>query len=107
MFEYLMPLLVMPTYENTVLDQTVRWRWKGRSSMASRRGVPWGFQNRATMPSIFISTTSYRAFGVPGLGLKRGLADDLVIAPVCLRAGADGDARGSLLESRAPECGRN
>ena len=41
MFEYLMPLLVMPTYENTLLDQTYRAavRAADRIRQAARRAV--------------------------------------------------------------------
>ena len=33
------------------------------------------------MPSTPAMNYQYRAFGVPGLGFKRNLAEDLVIAP--------------------------
>ncbi|WP_295446814.1 glycoside hydrolase family 94 protein [uncultured Thiodictyon sp.] len=81
MFEYLMPLLVMPTYDNTLLDQTYRAAVAGQIAYGRARGVPWGVSESGynTVDTQF--NYQYRAFGVPGLGLKRGLADDLVIAP--------------------------
>jgi len=81
MFEYLMPLLVMPTYEDTLLDQTYKAAVEGQIAYGRKRGVPWGMSESGynTIDARF--NYQYRAFGVPGLGLKRGLADDLVIAP--------------------------
>src|SRR4030067_986730 len=81
MFEYLMPLLVMPTYENTLLDQTYKAVVARQIEYGKNRGVPWGISESGynTIGAYFNS--QYRAFGVPGLGLRRGLAGDLVIAP--------------------------
>ena len=42
MFEYLMPLLVMPTYENTLLDQTYKAVVRRQIDYGKQRGVPWG-----------------------------------------------------------------
>ena len=81
MFEYLMPLLVMPTYDNTLLDQTCRGAVARQIEYGSQRGVPWGISESAYNTVDAQLNYQYRAFGVPGLGLKRGLADDLVIAP--------------------------
>jgi cyclic beta-1,2-glucan synthetase len=81
MFEFLMPLLVMPTYENTLLDQTYRAVVKRQIGYGKQRGVPWGISESGYNTTDQHLTYQYRAFGVPGLGLKRGLADDLVIAP--------------------------
>jgi len=81
MFEYLMPLLVMPTYEDSLLDQTYRAAVERQAEYGRHRGVPWG-SSESGFNSIDVHLNyQYRAFGVPGLGLKRGLADDLVIAP--------------------------
>jgi cyclic beta-1,2-glucan synthetase len=81
MFEYLMPLLVMRRWRDTLLDQTyeavVRWQIQyGRE-----RGVPWGVSESAFNAKDVDLTYQYQAFGVPGLGLKRGLSQDIVIAP--------------------------
>ena len=81
MFEYLMPLLVMPTYEHTLLDQTYQAAVERQVEYGSKRGVPWGVSESGyNMIDVHLNF-QYRAFGVPGLGLKRGLAEDLVIAP--------------------------
>ena len=81
MFEYLMPLLVMPTFENTLLDQTYKAAVERQIEYGRQRGVPWGMSESGYNLVDVHHNYQYRAFGVPGLGLKRGLADDLVIAP--------------------------
>ena len=81
MFEYLMPLLVMPTYEDTLLDRTYRAAVEGQIAYGRNRGVPWGMSESGYNMVDVRLNYQYRAFGVPGLGLKRGLSDDLVIAP--------------------------
>ncbi|EPZ16054.1 NdvB [Thauera terpenica 58Eu] len=81
MFEYLMPMLVMPNYENTLLDQTCKAAVARQIEYGRQRGVPWGISESAYNTVDVHFNYQYRAFGVPGLGLKRGLADDLVIAP--------------------------
>jgi cellobiose phosphorylase len=81
MFEYLMPLLVMPTYENTLLDQTYKGVVRRQIKYGRQRRVPWGVSESGYNTVDQHLIYQYRAFGVPGLGLKRGLAEDLVIAP--------------------------
>lgn len=81
MFEYLMPLLVMPNYENTLLDRTYHAAVRRQIEYGRQRGVPWGISESGYNTIDQHRTYQYRAFGVPGLGLKRGLVDDLVIAP--------------------------
>ncbi len=81
MFEYLMPLLVMPTYENTLLDRTYKAVVRRQIDYGRQRGVPWGISESGYNATDVQLNYQYRAFGVPGLGLKRGLAEDLVIAP--------------------------
>jgi cellobiose phosphorylase len=81
MFEYLMPLLVMPNYENTLLDHTCKAAVQQQIEYGQLRGVPWGISESGYNRTDVQLNYQYRAFGVPGLGLKRGLAQDLVIAP--------------------------
>jgi cyclic beta-1,2-glucan synthetase len=81
MFEYLMPLLVMPTYEQTLLDQTYKSVVARQIEYGKKRSVPWGISECGYNAIDVHLNYQYRAFGVPGLGLKRGLAEDLVIAP--------------------------
>lgn len=81
MFEYLMPLLVMPTYDHTLIDQTYQAVVSRQIEYGRQRGVPWGVSESGYNAFDLKLNYQYRAFGVPGLGLKRGLADDVVIAP--------------------------
>jgi len=81
MFEYLMPLLVMPTYEHTLLDQTCKAVVARQIEYGKKRGSPWGSSESGYNAVDVHLNYQYRAFGVPGLGLKRGLAEDMVIAP--------------------------
>ena len=81
MFEYLMPLLVMPTFADTLLDQTANAAVKRQIEYAGQRGVPWGISECGYNTVDAALNYQYRAFGVPGLGLQRGLAEDVVIAP--------------------------
>ena len=87
MFEYLMPLVVMPSFRHTILDQTFHSVVGRQMEYGSQRRVPWGISESGYNATDIHLNYQYRAFGVPGLGLKRGLADDLVIAPyACMMA---------------------
>ena len=81
MFEYLMPRLIMPSYENTLLNQTCKAAVSRQIEYGRQRAVPWGISESCYNATDMHQVYQYRAFGVPGLGLKRGLAEDLVIAP--------------------------
>ncbi len=81
MFEYLMPLIVMPTYENTLLDQTNKMCVQRQIEYGNKHGLPWGISESGYNLVDAQLNYQYRAFGVPGLGFKRGLGDDLVTAP--------------------------
>jgi hypothetical protein len=81
MFEYLMPLLVMPSYENTLLDQTNKAVVQKQIEYGKKRSVPWGISESGYNMVDAHLNYQYRAFGVPGIGFKRGLGEDLVISP--------------------------
>jgi cyclic beta-1,2-glucan synthetase len=81
MFEYLMPQLIMPTYENTLLSQTYRAIVRRQIEYGEQRGVPWGISESGYNMTDVNLIYQYRAFGAPGLGFKRGLIEDLVVAP--------------------------
>jgi cyclic beta-1,2-glucan synthetase len=81
MFEYLMPLLVMRTYPDTLLQRTYEAVVRRQQQYGAERGVPWGVSESAFAAQDVELTYQYQAFGVPGLGLKRGLSDDAVVAP--------------------------
>jgi cyclic beta-1,2-glucan synthetase len=80
-FEYLMPLLMMKAYPDTLLDQSCRGAVRRQAEYAAELGVPWGVSECAYNLGDRHGNYQYKAFGVPGLGLKRGLADEVVVAP--------------------------
>src|SRR4029450_7999827 len=81
MFEYLMPLLLQRTYPNSLLEHACRGAVERQIEDGKKRGIPWGISESAYSGLDLHHIYQYRAFGVPGLGLKRGLEDDLVVAP--------------------------
>lgn len=81
MFEYLMPQLVMPSYPDTLLDQTARHAVEAQIVYGRSLNLPWGVSESGYNAVDARLNYQYRAFGVPGLGLKRGLGQDRVIAP--------------------------
>ncbi len=81
MFEYLMPSLLMHDYEGTLLQQTAQAIVRCQIAYGKRRGVPWGISESGYYAFDFQFNYQYRSFGVPELGLKRELGDNLVVAP--------------------------
>ena len=81
MFEYLMPALMMISPAGSLLYQTYGLVVQRQIEYGEERGVPWGISESAYNARDLDLTYQYAAFGVPGLGLKRGLSEDLVIAP--------------------------
>jgi cyclic beta-1,2-glucan synthetase len=81
MFEYLMPMLFMPTFINTLLDETMIGCIKKQIEYGKLLNIPWGISESCynVVDSNFIY--QYKAFGVPDLGFKRGLGQDMVVAP--------------------------
>ena len=81
MFEYLMPQLMMPSYPDTLLDHSSKAAVSRQIQYGRQRSVPWGISESCYNTTDLNQVYQYRAFGVPGLGFKRGLGEDLVIAP--------------------------
>ncbi|TVP43117.1 MAG: glycosyl transferase, partial [Halomonas sp.] len=81
MFEYLMPSLVMRAPGGSLLEQTNRLVVRRQEAYAAQLSAPWGISESAYNTRDLEFTYQYSNFGVPGLGLKRGLSADLVIAP--------------------------
>ena len=81
MFEYLMPLLVMRSDPGTLLHETCLTVVQEQIDYSKRFSVPWGISESAYNARDLDGNYQYKAFGVPGLGLKRGLGEDLVVAP--------------------------
>jgi len=76
-----MPLLVMRSYDETLLDQTYHAVLQRQIEYGQERGVPWGVSESAYNARDLQLNYQYAPFGVPGLGLKRGLVQELVVAP--------------------------
>ncbi|MBN1920969.1 MAG: hypothetical protein JW892_06975 [Anaerolineae bacterium] len=81
MFEYLMPTLLMESYEHTFLTQSCRAAVDYQIAYGQKKNVPWGISESSYYAFDTNMTYQYRAFGVPGLGFQRGLTQDLVITP--------------------------
>ena len=81
MFEYLMPSLVMRAPAGSLIEQTIRLIVQRQMDYGAARGVPWGMSESAYNARDIEMTYQYSNFGVPGLGLKRGLGANTVIAP--------------------------
>ncbi len=96
MFEYLMPLLVMDQPAHSLLDLTCRLVVGRQIRYGAERGVPWGVSESAYNVRDVELTYQYSDFGVPGLGLKRGLFEDVVIAPYATALAAMVDPKAAL-----------
>jgi cyclic beta-1,2-glucan synthetase len=81
MFEYLMPLLWMKTYPNTILDQTTRGAVRSQKKYAALKSIPWGISEASCSKINAAGHYHYEAFGVPGLAVSRDLSRDLVVSP--------------------------
>ena len=81
MFEYLMPSLVMRAPVGSLLDQTTRLIVRRQIDYGNSLDMPWGVSESAFNARDLEFTYQYSNFGIPGLGLKRGLSENLVIAP--------------------------
>jgi cyclic beta-1,2-glucan synthetase len=94
MFEYLMPLLVMRQPPRSLLDLTCRLVVARQIRYGAERAVPWGVSESGHNLRDTELTYQYSDFGVPGLGLKRGLFEEVVVAPYAT-------ALAAMLEPRA------
>lgn len=81
MFEYLMPLLILKSFRNTLLDETYSFAVKSQIRFGKTRNMPWGISESAYNSLDKRNNYQYKANGVPWLGLKRGLSEDSVTAP--------------------------
>jgi len=108
MFEYLMPSLVMHTPIGSLLDHTNRMIVRRQVEYGKSLGTPWGVSESAYNTRDLELTYQYSNFGVPGLGLKRGLGENAVIAPyaTALAATVDPIAAARNFERLRPAGGR-
>ena len=81
MFEYLMPLIIMRNYDNTLLGETYKSVVDMQQDYGEQRHAPWGVSESGYYAFDIQMNYQYKAFGVPGLGLKSGLVRESVVAP--------------------------
>jgi cyclic beta-1,2-glucan synthetase len=81
MFEYLMPLIFQRSYGNSLLDRATSDAVAIHIAYGRKHRVPWGISESAFGDLDINKTYQYKAFGVPALGLKRGLEGEVVVAP--------------------------
>ena len=96
MFEYLMPLLLMKSCRNTLLDETYSFVIKSQQKYGKVRNMPWGV-SESSFHSLDINLDyQYKAIGVPWLGLKRGLVEDAGDVALFYLHGPYGQSGGSI-----------
>ena len=81
MFEYYMPYVVMPSYEYSLLEEAYRFSLYSQKEYAKKLNIPWGISESAFNLQDLNYNYQYKAFGIPWLGLKRGLKEDVVVSP--------------------------
>jgi cyclic beta-1,2-glucan synthetase len=81
MFEYLMPLILIKNYRGTLWDESYKSIVRIQRLYGKKLNIPWGISESGFFSFDIQTNYQYKAFGVPGLGLKRGLAKDMVISP--------------------------
>jgi cyclic beta-1,2-glucan synthetase len=81
MFEYLMPMLWMKTYPNTILDETTQAAVRSQKKFADSKSIPWGISESSCAKLSVDGHYHYQAFGVPGLAINQEQPEDLVISP--------------------------
>ena len=81
MFEYLMPMLWMKTYPNTILDETTQAAVRAQKKFAKSQSIPWGISESSCAKLSVDGHYHYQAFGVPGLAISQEKPEDLVVSP--------------------------
>lgn len=81
MFEYLMPQLLLPWYEDSLLSETLDFCLRQQRRLGRRAGIPWGISESAYYALDREQNYQYKAHGISSLGLQRGLAEELVVSP--------------------------
>ena len=79
-FEYLMPTVNIPQYSGSILDESCKFMIMSQLEYAKRLGIPWGISEAAFNLRDLNNNYQYKAFGIPWLGLKRGLSDEIVVS---------------------------
>ena len=79
-FEYLMPNINIPKFEGSLLDESCKFMIMSQMEYAKKLNIPWGISEAAFNLKDLHYNYQYKAFGIPWLGLKRGLADEFVVS---------------------------
>ena len=79
-FEYLMPNINVKRYKGSLLDESCKFLIMNQIEYSQKLGIPWGISESAFNLKDLHSNYQYKAFGIPWLGLKRGLEDEMVVA---------------------------
>ena len=77
-FEYLMPTINIEQYPGSILDESCKFMIMSQLEYAKKLGIPWGISEAAFNLKDLNNNYQYKAFGIPWLGLKRGLSDEIV-----------------------------
>ena len=102
-FEYLMPNINIKTYKGSLLDESCRFMIMSQKEYAKRLEIPWGISEAAFNLKDFNNNYQYKAFGIPWLGLKRGLEEDMVVSSYAIFLCMIYDAKGAIQNLRALE----
>lgn len=79
-FEYLMPNINIPKYKGSLLEESCKFMIKSQMEYTAKLNIPWGISEAAFNVKDLQGNYQYKAFGIPWLGLKRGLADEMVVS---------------------------
>ena len=96
MFEYLMPMLWMKTYPNTILDETTQAAVRAQKRFAKSHAIPWGISESSCAKLSVDGHYHYQAFGVPGLAINQEKPEDLVVSPYSTFLALLADAEGAV-----------
>ena len=79
-FEYLMPNVIMAEPEGSLLNESIKFMLMSQKKYAKNLMIPWGFSESAYYFKDLNGNYQYKAIGIPWLGLKRGLEEDIVVS---------------------------
>ena len=79
-FEYLMPNVIIKSERGSLIDESIKFMIMSQKEYAKKLGIPWGFSEAAYYLKDLNNNYQYKAIGIPWLGLKRGLEEDIVVS---------------------------
>ena len=102
-FEYLMPNINLKRYKGSLLDESSKFAVMSQKEYAKKLKIPWGISESAFNLKDLNNNYQYRAFGIPWLGLKRGLEEDIVVSPYSTFLALEDDLNGGILNLKRLE----